>query len=76
MVALGGWTFNDPGATQRVFHDVASTKANRAKFIGNLLSFLRQYAYDGVDFDWVGTRRRHLVPRCHLCSIWFHLAVC
>ncbi|KAK7955358.1 glycosyl hydrolases family 18-domain-containing protein [Apiospora saccharicola] len=52
MVALGGWTFNDPGATQRVFHDVASTRANRAKFIGNLLSFLRQYAYDGVDFDW------------------------
>lgn len=52
MVALGGWTFNDPGTTQRVFHDVASTRANRQKFIGNLLSFLRQYAYDGVDFDW------------------------
>lgn len=53
MVALGGWTFNDPGPTQRVFHEVASSRANRAKFIGNLLSFLRQYAYDGVDFDWV-----------------------
>ncbi|KAI9150010.1 Chitotriosidase-1 [Paramyrothecium foliicola] len=52
MVALGGWTFNDPGPNQRVFHDVASTKENRAKFIGNLLSFLRQYAFDGVDFDW------------------------
>lgn len=53
MVALGGWTFNDPGPTQTVFHDVASSKENRAKFIGNLLSFLRQYAFDGVDFDWV-----------------------
>ncbi|KAJ3957714.1 hypothetical protein N0V92_005733 [Colletotrichum tropicale] len=52
MVALGGWTFNDPGPTQQVFHDVASSKANRAKFIANLLSFMRQYAFDGVDFDW------------------------
>ncbi|GKT56242.1 hypothetical protein ColTof3_03581 [Colletotrichum tofieldiae] len=52
MVALGGWTFNDPGPTQTVFHDLASSKANRAKFIGNLLSFMRQYAFDGVDFDW------------------------
>ncbi|KXH59987.1 glycosyl hydrolase family 18 [Colletotrichum salicis] len=52
MIALGGWTFNDPGPTQTVFHDVASSKENRAKFIGNLLSFLRQYAFDGVDFDW------------------------
>lgn len=53
MIALGGWTFNDPGPTQTVFHDVASSKANRAKFITNLLSFMRQYAFDGVDFDWV-----------------------
>ncbi|KAI8315297.1 glycosyl hydrolase family 18 [Colletotrichum sp. SAR11_59] len=52
MVALGGWTFNDTGPTQQVFHDVASSKANRAKFIANLLSFMRQYAFDGVDFDW------------------------
>lgn len=53
MVALGGWTFNDPGPTQRVFHEVAKNKSNRSKFIGNLLSFMRQYAFDGVDFDWV-----------------------
>ena len=53
MVALGGWTFNDPGPTQKVFSEVSRTKANRSKFIANLLSFLRQYAYDGVDFDWV-----------------------
>ncbi|KAK2015704.1 hypothetical protein LZ32DRAFT_689406 [Colletotrichum eremochloae] len=52
MVALGGWTFNDPGATQFVFHDVASSKENRAKFIRNLISFMRQYGFDGVDFDW------------------------
>jgi len=55
MVALGGWTFNDPGVTQTVYSDMVSTQANRAKFIVNLLSFMREYAFDGVDFDWVST---------------------
>ncbi len=53
VVALGGWTFNDPGATQAVYSNMVSSQANRAKFIVNLLSFLREYAFDGVDFDWV-----------------------
>lgn len=53
VVALGGWTFNDPGPTQKVFSDMVSTKENRARFIENLFSFMRQYAFDGVDFDWV-----------------------
>ncbi|GME35753.1 Chitin-binding type 1 protein [Neofusicoccum parvum] len=52
VVALGGWTFNDPGPTQKVFSDMVSTKENRARFIENLFSFMRQYAFDGVDFDW------------------------
>ncbi|TPX21388.1 hypothetical protein DIZ76_015345 [Coccidioides immitis] len=52
VIALGGWTFNDPGPTQKVFSNMVSTKENRAKFIDNLFSFMRQYAFDGVDFDW------------------------
>lgn len=32
---------------------MVATKASRTAFIGNLMSFLRQYAFDGVDFDWV-----------------------
>jgi chitinase len=53
IIALGGWTFNNPGtATQAVFSSICSTAENRAKFIQNLLSFMRQYAFDGVDFDW------------------------
>jgi chitinase len=52
IVALGGWTFNDNDTvTQPVYSDIVSTAANRATFIGNLLAFLRQYAFDGVDFD-------------------------
>ena len=54
MVALGGWTFTDNGTqTQPVFSNMVSSASNRAKFIGNLLSFLREFAFDGVDFDWV-----------------------
>ena len=54
MIALGGWTFNDDGTpTQPVFSDMVSSQANRAKFITNLFSFMREYAFDGVDFDWV-----------------------
>ncbi|OBT39681.1 hypothetical protein VE00_09135 [Pseudogymnoascus sp. WSF 3629] len=52
IVALGGWTFNDPGVTQTVYSDMVSTQANRAKFIVNLFAFMREYAFDGVDFDW------------------------
>ncbi|KAF7554596.1 hypothetical protein G7Z17_g2800 [Cylindrodendrum hubeiense] len=52
LIALGGWTHNDPGKWQTVFSDLASTEANRQKFITNLLGFLNQYGFDGVDFDW------------------------
>ncbi|KAF1939360.1 hypothetical protein EJ02DRAFT_504870 [Clathrospora elynae] len=52
VIAIGGWTHNDPGPLQKVFSNMVSTKANRSKFIGNLMSFLRMYAFDGVDFDW------------------------
>ena len=54
VVALGGWTFNDNGtAYQPVFSNMVSSASNRAKFISNLLSFLLENAFDGVDFDWV-----------------------
>ncbi len=43
----------DVGPTQKVFSDMVSTKENRATFIENLFAFMRQYAFDGVDFDWV-----------------------
>lgn len=52
IVALGGWTFTDPGATQKVFSEMVSSAENRKVFIGNLMGFMRKYAFDGVDFDW------------------------
>ncbi len=52
-LSLGGWTFSDNGtATQPVFADLSSTTAKRAKFIGNLITFMREWGFDGVDLDW------------------------
>jgi chitinase len=52
IIALGGWTFSDPGPWQAIFPSLASSQSNRQTFIKNLLGFLDEYGYDGVDFDW------------------------
>ncbi|KAH8895714.1 hypothetical protein GQ53DRAFT_853840 [Thozetella sp. PMI_491] len=53
MMSLGGWSFNDNGTdTQQVYPQMTSTLGNRLAFIGNLLAFLTEYGFDGVDFDW------------------------
>ena len=62
FVALGGWTHNDPGQYQTVFSDIVATPVSRRKFIVNLMTFLRQYAFDGVDFDWVSFLFLFLIP--------------
>lgn len=57
IVSIGGWTFSDNGtATQPLFGEICASAANRATFITNLLDFVRQYAFDGVDFDWGQSR--------------------
>lgn len=52
-VSIGGWTFSDNGtATQSVFSDIASREDNRQMFADNLVKFMTQYGFDGVDLDW------------------------
>lgn len=52
-VSVGGWTFSDNGtATQPVFGDIASSAGNRQKFANNVVKFLNQYGFDGIDIDW------------------------
>lgn len=46
ILSLGGWG-NSAG-----FPGMASTVENRTRFIGQVVAFLRQNAYDGVDLDW------------------------
>lgn len=47
-IALGGWTFNDPGIYQSVFTTMVASPSLRSTFISNLLGFLDEYGYDGV----------------------------
>ncbi|KAJ8128780.1 hypothetical protein O1611_g4852 [Lasiodiplodia mahajangana] len=58
MISLGGWAFSDPGPWQDVFPTMVSSQANRAKFINNLLGFLSEYGYDGVDWEYPGAKDR------------------
>ncbi|KAJ6632582.1 glycoside hydrolase superfamily, partial [Mycena sp. CBHHK59/15] len=51
-ISVGGWSFNDPGATQTTFSDVSSTAANRNAFVTSLIQFMTLYGFDGIDIDW------------------------
>lgn len=46
ILSLGGWG-NCAG-----FPGMASTAANRGRFIGQLVGFCKAQAYDGIDIDW------------------------
>ncbi|KAG3186094.1 hypothetical protein PC129_g25268, partial [Phytophthora cactorum] len=51
-LAIGGWTFNDPGATANVFSDLAASPSHQRKFIDSLMSFMSTHNFDGLDPDW------------------------
>jgi chitinase len=53
FISIGGWSFTDPGPTRQAFSNMASTAANRQKFISGALSFMNTYGFDGLDLDWV-----------------------
>lgn len=48
FISIGGWSFSDDlTTTQPVFSNIASSAANRKKFAGNLVNFLKEYGFDG-----------------------------
>lgn len=51
-VAVGGWTFNDPGPTATVFSDIAADGAKSDKFIKSVIRMITAYDLDGIDLDW------------------------
>ncbi|GIJ91456.1 hypothetical protein Asppvi_010422 [Aspergillus pseudoviridinutans] len=52
FIALGGWSYNDPGPTRTTFSDLAASDDAQKKFFKSLISFLSTYNLDGVDLDW------------------------
>lgn len=47
LPSVGGWSLSDP------FHELASTRENRATFIQSCVAFLQTYSFfDGIDIDW------------------------
>lgn len=51
-ISIGGWDFNDPGATRTTFSDLAASFTKQTAFFQSLISFLEKYGFDGVDLDW------------------------
>lgn len=51
-LALGGWTFNDPGATNTTFSTLAASFQRQKVFMSSLMSFMSTHGFDGLDLDW------------------------
>lgn len=53
FASIGGWTFSDNNTkTQSVFGNIAKDEGNRRTFADNVVSFMREFGFDGVDIDW------------------------
>jgi chitinase len=52
MIAVGGWTHNDPGPLQKRFSDLAADPSARKAFAITAVNFLRNFGFDGLDLDW------------------------
>ncbi|KAJ5964997.1 uncharacterized protein N7479_004873 [Penicillium vulpinum] len=53
FISIGGWTFSDNGTdTQPLFGEISASETKRKTFANNVVHFMRQYGFDGVDLDW------------------------
>lgn len=53
FVSVGGWTFSDNNtATQPLYGEIAADATKRQEFANNVVHFLKQYGFDGLDIDW------------------------
>ncbi|KAL4739524.1 glycoside hydrolase superfamily [Aspergillus similis] len=53
FVSIGGWTFSDNDtSTQPLFGEISADPTKRTTFANNVVRFMKQYGFDGVDLDW------------------------
>ncbi len=53
MISVGGWS-----AISSKFSSLAAEQKKRAVFVQNVIKFLRQNHFDGVDVDWQYREKR------------------
>ncbi|KAF9876816.1 symbiotic chitinase [Colletotrichum karsti] len=52
-LSVGGWTFSDNNTvTQPLLGEISRSSEKRKQFANNVVTFLEQYGFDGVDIDW------------------------
>ncbi|KYK60893.1 glycosyl hydrolase, family 18 [Drechmeria coniospora] len=51
IISFGGWDFSTKPGTFRILRE-AVKGPNRATFVRNIVSFLKEHNLDGVDIDW------------------------
>lgn len=52
FLSIGGWGIGDGGGDDTRFHKMAETEHGRKAFINSTMKMVREYGFDGVDFDW------------------------
>jgi chitinase len=53
VMTAGGWTFsNNSTATQPLHGEIAADATKRQEFANDIVYFLKQYGFDGLDIDW------------------------
>ncbi|KAK3168025.1 hypothetical protein OEA41_004471 [Lepraria neglecta] len=53
FISVGGWSFSDNGTvTQPLYSEIAADAGKRQTFANNVVHFMRQYGFDGLDIDW------------------------
>ena len=50
-IAIGGWSYKDVPLVS-TFETVSANDPLRQKFIGNIMSIVEEYDFDGVELDW------------------------
>lgn len=52
ILSIGGWDFCTDPSTYMIFRDVVASESSRSTLVNNILDYLSENNFDGVDIDW------------------------